>query len=96
MRWIWEVAEYEYRVADTRYVSGRIGYGNPGLYSPHTETLSDRYRKGDKVSVYYDPEKPNRAVLEPGVHSFVLARIFLLAMILLAFAIIVPLGDLWA
>jgi uncharacterized protein DUF3592 len=57
-----EVA-YSYPVGDA-YYSGR----SDRVFRDEAEALNylDRHRKGDPVSVYYDPQNPERSAIEPG------------------------------
>src|SRR5690242_5355235 len=54
---------YDYRVGDRNYIGTRVGIredpGNVGV----AETQA-RYPAGKKVDVFYDPEHPDRSVLE--------------------------------
>ena len=55
--------QYEYKVGDTVYSSKRVVCGNPGAKIDN----SSKYIKGKKVSVFYNPSRPDVAVLEPGI-----------------------------
>src|SRR5437868_2326032 len=55
---------YEYAVGDTCYVSKAVTYD---MQRESIEETLDRYREKAAVRVYYDPVKPQVAVLEPGV-----------------------------
>lgn len=60
-------ARYRYKVGTRWYDGKRVGYGiASGLrFSEALDYLHGR-RAGSEVDVYYDPEKPERAVLFPG------------------------------
>lgn len=66
--------EYSYTVADKVYNSKRKYYGDHLLSSflGSTKKLVDKYKKGDTIDVYYNPQNPKDAVLEQGVHFSVL------------------------
>lgn len=66
--------EYSYTVADKVYSSKRKYYGDHLLNSFYwsTKKLVDKYKKGDTIDVYYNPQNPKDAVLEQGVHFSVL------------------------
>ncbi len=53
---------YKYTVGGREYDGYRVGFGRFGgsRYGP------DRYVQGDAVTVWYDPDRPERAVLETG------------------------------
>ncbi|MDA7885038.1 DUF3592 domain-containing protein [bacterium] len=55
--------EYSYSVGGLRYSSDVVVIGGHE-YRPHV--VVDRYPVGTEVSVAYDPDKPRKAVLEPG------------------------------
>jgi hypothetical protein len=59
---------YEYSVDGKEYSDGNIGVmdGSTSMKSSVKNTVR-KYAKGKKVTVYYDPEFPGTAVLEPGV-----------------------------
>ena len=60
---------YSYTVGDREYESGRIGFGKDFKSSNSSrayETIN-RYPEGKEVTVSYDPNRPEVAVLEPGV-----------------------------
>lgn len=59
---------YEYRVAGQRYTSNQIFFGqyNFGSRSP-AQALAAKYPAGKRVLVYYEPQNPANAVLQPGV-----------------------------
>ncbi|MDG1874176.1 MAG: DUF3592 domain-containing protein [Mariniblastus sp.] len=59
--------KYVYTVDEAEYQSGIVVIGGHE-YSAHNVVA--RYPLGAKVSVAYDPNKPSRAVLEPGVESY--------------------------
>ena len=54
---------YEYTVAGRRYTGKRINIGE-NLGDVDVEATLDRYPHGAKVDVYYNPAKPEQAVLE--------------------------------
>lgn len=66
--------EYSYTVAYKVYNSKRKYYGDHLLSSflGSTKKLVDKYKKGDTIDVYYNPQNPKDAVLEQGVHFSVL------------------------
>ena len=64
---------YTYSVAGTAYEGERISlFGTKGVYgSPREmqEAIVAKYPPGRQVKVYYDPEDPRAALLEPGGYS---------------------------
>lgn len=59
---------YEYSVQGARYVAEhhRVG-GNATPFTSVAKAASERYPEGRAVKVYYNPNDPSQAVLEPGV-----------------------------
>jgi hypothetical protein len=59
---------YEYSVDGTKYSSDKVSFGEYSSSNQrHARQIVNRYRKGKIVQVYYNPGKPDVAVLEPGV-----------------------------
>ncbi|NJN44561.1 MAG: DUF3592 domain-containing protein [Anaerolineae bacterium] len=59
---------YTYQVNGIFYENGTIKFGENSYSSQRkAQEILNRYPVGQMVSVYYDPDKPGRAVLEPGV-----------------------------
>lgn len=58
---------YRYDVEGTAHSSGRVAFGSYQSTdrTPH-EALVARYPAGSPVTVYYQPDAPESAVLEPG------------------------------
>jgi hypothetical protein len=62
------VVEYDFSVDNETYRGRRINYGitdSPSREAAQREV--DRFKPGMQVPVYYNPEKPNEAVLEKKV-----------------------------
>ncbi len=62
------MVEYGYTVGDASHRAHQIclGQSQSSIRATH-EKLVARYPVGESVTVYYDPECPSEAVLEPGV-----------------------------
>jgi hypothetical protein len=58
---------YEYEVRGVRYTSHRIDYAGRGAGAMNAFKFSRRYHEGQAVTVRYDPNEPNRAVIATGV-----------------------------
>ena len=58
---------YSYRINARDYVGTSVGFGWTAIYGARdqAETAASRYRPGEPVTVYYDPDQPGTAVLEP-------------------------------
>ena len=72
---------YEYEVGGTKFTGDRVFLGEYGTGSAGPmQEIVDRYPVGKRVTVYYDPQDPNKAVLERGARlaSFGLLLIGLL------------------
>jgi len=57
---------YEYSISGKTYTSNLVSYSGLANASVERDALISRYPVGTKVSVYYDPSNPSRAVLQPG------------------------------
>lgn len=60
--------QYKYSVGEKFYSSEQVSFGQYGSSNPeHAQSIVQRYKQGQKVSVHFNPTHPNEAVLEPGV-----------------------------
>jgi len=58
---------FQYSVAGTTYSGNRIQFGYSGSeHSSEAKEIWDRFRLGNAVPVYYDPQDPAISVLVPG------------------------------
>lgn len=80
------VVVYEYEVAGRRYMNNKIGSGTQIGGSLITQPAVNRYPAGLNVAVYYNPDDPVDAVLEPGksTSSTILLGIAILIIVILA------------
>ena len=61
---------YTYTVEGKTYTGTKLGGDTVEVSSErHAREHAARYVPGAPVTVYYDPENPSHALLEPGVHS---------------------------
>ena len=58
--------EYEYIVGDEMYENDVIRFDQHDLSKAEKERLVSAYPKGRSVEVFYNPDKPNQAVLVRG------------------------------
>ncbi len=59
---------YDYAVGGVEYVNGTVRFGQVNTSSPSdARAMLKKYPVGAPVTVYYNPENPQIAVLEPGV-----------------------------
>jgi hypothetical protein len=59
--------KYEYRVGDTAHRADRVQFVQRSFpWEDQAQEVVDRYPVGATVTVRYDPQRPKRAVLEPG------------------------------
>lgn len=62
--------DYQYQVDGQSLTNNQIKFGENSYNSRRTaEEIAANYPVGRQVIVYYDPEQPDKAVLEPGVSS---------------------------
>jgi len=61
---------YSYKVDNTNLINSTIKFGENSYSSrKKAEGIAAGYPVGKNVTVYYDSEKPDRSVLEPGVSA---------------------------
>ena len=59
---------YEYTVDGTRHTSRKVSFGQSSSSSAYrAEDIVDKYPTGAAIEAAYNPDKPDVAVLEPGV-----------------------------
>lgn len=74
--------QYEYEVESDTYVSSRYGFGTTPTFNERSAARSwieERYPEGGEVTVHYDPDRPDRSVLEPGAGRSLMAVVVGLA-----------------
>jgi hypothetical protein len=59
---------YEYYVNKELRSGGRILFGVLNFFGNKTDECLEKYKKGAKVIIYYNPDDPDETVLEPGIH----------------------------
>jgi hypothetical protein len=84
------VIQYKYTIGEKEYFSNRMFYGDyiGKNFSKSIQTLVSKYTKGTTVLVYYNPQHPNKSVLEPGIH-LVIYRELLAGILLLLLSIVI-------
>jgi len=60
---------YDYAVSGRKHIARRVSFGATSAKASAARAMVRRYPKGAEVTVYYDPDDPDRAVLEPGTSS---------------------------
>jgi hypothetical protein len=78
---------YEYQVADQKFNGSQIGFGSAAYSKSKADKIIAPYPKGAKVTVYYDPSDPSKAVLETkaiGAMNFVALGIILITLGIIA------------
>ncbi len=55
---------YQYSVVGSSYTGERLGFGKENYSISKAEKIIAAYPKDGKVSVFYDPDDPSKAVLE--------------------------------
>lgn len=61
---------YEYVANDSNIEGHRITFGQMSYSNyQYAQAIADQYPVGQPVEVHYDPDNPDKAVLEPGVQS---------------------------
>ena len=67
---------YVYTVDDVQYQGVRFDFAGRNSVSRSHELLAE-YQVGSRVRVYYDPTRPDRAVLEPGIGTWTVGPVML-------------------
>lgn len=78
------VVSYKYRVGSVVYVNSKVGFGEYFFDHRSSDRLMKLYPKGRRVTVYYDPNDPNNAVLNrayPTVAMVFLSSVALLCLL---------------
>jgi len=88
------VIQYKYVIREKEYFSKRIFNGDyiGKNFSKSIKTLVNKYVKGEKILVYYDPQHPNQSVLETGVHAVIYRELFA-GIFLVALSVILKAGE---
>jgi hypothetical protein len=69
-RWRYSAAlQYSYRVGGKDYQSSRVFWGGNEGRQKHMASVVETYPAGGKVRVFYDPDNPAEAVLDPIQHT---------------------------
>lgn len=59
---------YRYKVGELEFVSNRVHFGHQAEDNPsYAQSYVEKYPVGEQVIVFYDPNEPENAVLEPEV-----------------------------
>jgi hypothetical protein len=78
-------AEYTYTVESETYRSYRVSFGHRSYFSK--KHASEQFPLGKEVEVYYDPENPVNAVLEPGMKNLFSDWALILLILVLTIAV---------
>jgi hypothetical protein len=75
---------YKYQIEGQNYEAHEWSYNVINGNEDEVQEIIDRHPVGHGIDVYYDPMKPSRAILDPGLNSvypyiigFILAAVFL-------------------
>lgn len=81
---------YRYKVGAKDYEGHRVRFGSPSRISGmQAEGLTGKYPVGAKISIYYDPERPSKSVLEPKNRNSVAALVALFVVFTMITAVLV-------
>lgn len=78
---------YMYHLEGKKYQSDRICFGFSNPIFNHADKLVRKYPRKKQISVYYNPNNPEQAVLEPGI-SFGAVLITLVGIFFLALGVL--------
>jgi hypothetical protein len=65
--------KYSYTVSDKPYFGERVRYGTVSPYRAYAREFITAHPSGSEITVYYDPAKPQAAVLQTGISGTDLA-----------------------
>jgi len=60
----WPYVTYQYSIMGQVYQGDKLGFGSAGYTRAKAEEVLAPYPQGAPVTVHYDPDDPNKAVLE--------------------------------
>ena len=63
------VVDYQYTIMGQEYRASRIAFGSNTFSSKKSESIIAMYPPNQAVTVHYNPDKPQDAVLETEVHG---------------------------
>ncbi|BAF71979.1 DUF3592 domain-containing protein [Sulfurovum sp. NBC37-1] len=75
---------YKYEIDQKIFIGDRVMYGyKNNFFTSDSYRQSKAYTKGNSVTVYYNPDNPEQAVLEPGANFPYSWNIIMIALILM-------------
>lgn len=75
---------YRYEVDDQSYECDLIEPGNPVMSEYQARQMTGKYLEGVSVNVFYNPQSPSEAILEPGVRAGLVFLTFLSLLMMVA------------
>lgn len=64
------IVHYQYILMGQPYESKRLSFGSPRMKDDQAEAITAKYATGSTVTVHYDPNKPEKSVLEIDARGF--------------------------
>jgi hypothetical protein len=86
---------FEYSVFGEKFICDRIYYGVKIMSSSNlvnSKKLVEKYPVNKEVAVYYNPDKPKKSVIEPGLH-FGLGSLFVVSICLVMIGVLIYLNS---
>ncbi len=66
---------YLYSVQGSPFIAERLRFGDGWtIWKSGVERIMRKYAEGTAVTVRYDPDRPDEAVLEPGMNGFIVYK----------------------
>ncbi|MCJ8330086.1 MAG: DUF3592 domain-containing protein [Lentisphaeria bacterium] len=81
----WTEVEYSYQVAGKEFTSRQVSYNNETTSYRNAKLFSKKYPEGSEITVYYNPDDPEEALLYPGldVGGYIILPLLILMEIIL-------------
>ena len=70
--------KYQYVIEEKVYFSKRVFIGDylRKSFPRNAKLIVSKYKKGETVLAYYNPQRPNKSVLETGIHTAIYSELF--------------------
>ena len=81
-------AHYQYGVDGAQYTSDRVSFMSNYISKKIKSEIQNKYKEGNKVDVFYNPDAPAEAVLMTGINKYNRSPLYHFSRLLLCFGIV--------